>query len=444
MSGVFHGSVIQPVDSGYEDARTIFYGGVDRKPSMIVQAADVDDVVLAVKLAREKNLELAVRSGGHSVAGHGTTDGGLVIDLRRLKRLNVHTGQMHAWAETGLTAREFTVEAENHHVVVGFGDTGSVGIGGITLGGGIGYLSRLHGLTIDNVLAAEMVTADGQVIRADSKSNADLFWAIRGGGGNFGVVTRFQYRLQTSGPMYGGMLMLPATADVIRGCIQEASAAPDELSTIINIMPAPPMPMVPAEHHGRLIIMALVLYAGPPSSGEKILAPFRKLAAPIADLVRPLRYSEMFFPDNPDYHPTAVSENLFLNTVDAKCAQRIIEHLEQSDAAVRVVQLRVLGGAIDRVSNEATAYSHRGQPIMGNVAAFYSGADEKERRLAWVRELAQELRQGYTGAYVGFVGEPTAERIHDIYSQETWNRLVEVKRRYDPQNLFRRNHNISP
>src|SRR3990172_2240092 len=215
LRAVLKGRVIAPDDAGYDEARTIFYGGIDRRPALIVRTADSTDVGHVISLARETGLELAVRSGGHSNAGHSTTDGGIVLDLRDMKALAIDVDGRTAWAETGLTAGEYTAAAGAYGLATGFGDTGSVGIGGITLGGGVGYLVRKHGLTIDDLLAAEVVTADGQLLRANSESHPDLFWAIRGGGGNFGVATRFQFRLHDVYTIRGGMLILPATPDVI-------------------------------------------------------------------------------------------------------------------------------------------------------------------------------------------------------------------------------------
>jgi len=257
------GRVIEPRDPNYEEARQVFVGGVDRRPSHIVRAADAVDIACAVAFARETGLELAVRSGGHSGSGHGVTEGGIVIDLRDMHALEIDAESRTAWAETGLTAREYSVAANARGLATSFGDTGSVGIGGLTVGGGIGYLSRKQGLTIDSLVAADVVTADGALVRADSSSHPDLFWAIRGGGGNFGVATRFKYRLHEVGVVMGGMLMLPATPDVITSFIAAANAAPEELTTIANVMPAPPMSFVPAEHHGKLVIFALMVHAGP-------------------------------------------------------------------------------------------------------------------------------------------------------------------------------------
>ena len=282
------GRVIAPDDTGYDEARTVMLGGIDRRPAVIVKVADANDVAAVVSYARDTGLELAVRSGGHSASGHGVTEGGIVLDLSDMKALEIDVEGRTAWAETGLTAAEVTTALAAHGLALGFGDTGSVGIGGITLGGGVGFLGRKFGLTIDSLLAADVVTADGELLRADAETHPDLFWAIRGGGGNFGVATRFQYRLQVLPGIVGGMLLLPATADVVAGFIAAAEAAPDELSTIANVMPCPPMPFVPEERHGELVVMALMAYAGEAEAGERAIAPFRALGRPIADLLQPM------------------------------------------------------------------------------------------------------------------------------------------------------------
>jgi FAD/FMN-containing dehydrogenase len=245
-----------------------------------------------------------------------------VLDLSDMRALDIDVEQRTAWAQTGLTAGAYTTAVGTHGLATGFGDTGSVGIGGITLGGGVGYLTRKHGLTIDSLLAAEVVTAGGRLLRADDETNPDLFWAIRGGGGNFGVATRFQYRLHEVGTVVGGMLILPATPDVIASLVAEAEAAPEELSGIANIMPAPPMPFVPAEYHGKLVVMAILIHAGGGEAGQRAVTPFRALATPIVDMVRPMRYPEIYPPDPEGYHPTAVSRTLFVDSVDRAWPRR--------------------------------------------------------------------------------------------------------------------------
>lgn len=444
LRATLKGQVIAPGDAGYDEARTVFYGGVDRRPAVIVRAIDATDVSRVVSLARETGLELAVRSGGHSSAGHSVSDGGIVLDLREMKALDIDVNGHTAWAETGLTAGEYTNAVGAYGLATGFGDTGSVGIGGITLGGGVGYLVRKYGLTIDSLLAADIVTADGQFIRVDAETHPDLFWAIRGGGGNFGVVTRFQFRLYEVDTIVGGMLMLPATPDVIAAFIAEAEAAPEELSAIVNVMPAPPLPFVPEGYHGRLVIMALLCYAGEIGAGERAVAPFRALATPLVDMVRPMPYPEIYPPDDPDYHPTAVGHTMFIDAVNRSVAETIVAYLEASDAPMRVAQLRVLGGAMARVPADATAFAHRARRIMVNVAAFYEGPEDRAMRQAWVSDFAAVLRQGDDGAYVNFLGDEGEARVRGAYPGATWDRLRAVKARYDPTNLFRLNQNIPP
>jgi len=439
----FRGRVIGPADPGYDEARTIALGGIDRRPAVIVRVADTDDVLAGIALARETGLELAVRAGGHSGAAHGVVDGGIVLDLRDLSSLEIDVDGRTAWAGGGLTAGAYTVAVGQHGLATGFGDTGSVGIGGITLGGGVGYLVRKHGLTIDSLLAAEVVTADGQVIMADEDHHPDLFWAIRGGGGNMGVITRFRYRLHPVDTVVGGMLFLPATPEAIAGFIAASEAAPEDLSAIANVMPCPPMPFVPAEHHGTTVIFALMCFAGPAEEAEAAYAPFRALGTPLADLIRPTRYPELFPPDQEGYHPLAVTRTLYLDGFDVEDGRLILERIAASDAAMRVVQLRVLGGAAARVSEGATAYAHRTRRIMGNVASFYEGPDDRERRLAWVEALRRDLHPA-DGAYVNFLADEGVERVREAYPGATWERLAEVKRRYDPGNLFHLNQNVPP
>jgi FAD/FMN-containing dehydrogenase len=438
------GRVIGPDDAQYESARTVFPGGFDRRPALIARPRDASQVGRVISVAREAGLELAIRSGGHSGAGHGVVDGGVVLDLAEMRALELDPRARTAWAQTGLNAGEYTKLAGEHGLATGFGDTGSVGIGGLTLGGGVGFLTRAYGLTIDDLLAAEIVTADGEILEVDGERHPDLFWAIRGGGGNFGVATRFKFRLHEVPTVFGGMLVLPATVEVVRSFVAEAEAAPDELSTIANVMPAPPMPFIPSELHGQLAVVGLLCYAGPPEDGERALAPFRSLATPLADMVRPMAYPEIYPPDGDGFHPTAVSRTLFLDTVDQDVAETIVGYLRSSDAGMRVAQLRVLGGAMARVPAEATAFAHRKSRVMANVAAFYDGSEDKAFRKAWVDEFAAELRQDDVGAYVNFLTDDGPARIRAAYPGATWDRLSAIKARYDPANLFHGNFNIPP
>jgi FAD/FMN-containing dehydrogenase len=442
----FDGRVIAPDDPGYDQARGVFYGSFDRRPALIVRPADAAEVAAVVALARDSGLELAVRSGGHSLAGHGVSEGGIVLDLSAMRALDIDAEARTAWAQTGLTAGQYTAAAGAHGLATGFGDTGSVGIGGITLGGGVGYLVRKHGLTIDSLLAAEVVTADGELVTASEQEHPDLFWAIRGGGGNFGVATRFRYRLHRLDRVVGGMLMLPATAEVIAAFVAEAEAAPEELSAIANIMVAPPMPEIPEQAHGKPIVMALLCWAGEVEAGERAVARFRGLATPYADLVRPLPYPEIYqFTEGPGPDHEA-ARSLFLDAVDHPTAETIVERLRASTAPLAVAQLRVLGGAMARVPAGATAFAHRRRRIMAALGAVWEQPGEAEAAVhqAWVSGFAAALRQGDPGVYVNFLGDEGQARVREAYPGSTWERLAAVKRRYDPTNLFRLNQNVTP
>lgn len=438
------GHVTGPDDADYDAMRAVVYGGIDPRPAAIARVADAEDIAAVLAVARETGLPLAVRSGGHSGSGHSSVDGGIVIDVRDLNGLDIDPVARTAWAGSGVTAAQYSTAAAEHKLATGFGDTGSVGLGGLVTGGGVGYLARRDGLTIDNLLAAEIVTADGQLRNVDAEHEPDLFWAIRGAGSNFGVVTRFKLRLHELDGVVGGILVLPATAESIAGFIAAAEAAPEGLGTIANVMPCPPMPFVAEEHHGKLVNMAMVAYAGDAESGGRALAPFRALAEPIADLVRPIPYPEMFPPEDPDYHPKAVSRTMFIDHVDLPVARTIMDFLRTSDSPMRVSQLRVLGGATARVPVDATAYAHRNSRMMVNLAAFYETDEEKAQRQAWIAEFAAAISQGDTGRYVNFLSDDGEAGVRAAYPRNTYDRLASIKAVYDPENVFRVNHNIPP
>jgi FAD/FMN-containing dehydrogenase len=443
LEGSLKGEVVGPEDPGYDELRKVFFKGVDRRPAAIARVASADDVARVVTLARESGLELAVRSGGHSRAGYGTSEGGTVVDLSRMKALDIDADAKTAWVDTGITAGEYTTATGERGLATGLGDTGSVGIGGITLAGGIGFLARRNGLTIDDLLAAEVVTADGDVVHASEESEPDLFWAIRGGEGNFGIATRFHLRLHEISQIVGGMLILPATPEVIAGFLETAAAAPEELSTIASVMLAPPMPFVPEEVHGKPILMGVFAYAGPAAQGEAVLAPFRAIAEPLVDLVRPMRYPELYEGSEQEAR-FASGANFFADSLDSAGAEAILDQLPRSSAMMKAVQLRVLGGALGRVPNDATAFAHRDRGLFVNIAAMYADEGETDTHDAWVAGMADALGSDGAGGYVGFLGEEDEGTIRAAYPGPTWDRLREIKRRYDPANLFRLNHNIRP
>jgi FAD/FMN-containing dehydrogenase len=438
------GRVVTPEDPDYDQLRAVFYGDVDKRPAAIVRVANVEDVRRVIAMARDDGRELAVRSGGHSLLGHGTTDGGLVLDLRAMSAIDVDAEARTAWVETGATALQVTQALSKHGLAIGFGDAGSVGVGGITLGGGIGFLVRKFGMTIDSVLAAEVVTADGQHRRVDSQNEPDLFWALRGGGGNFGVVTRILFRLNPLPHFTGGTLILPATPETVAAFTAAALAAPDELSTIANVMVAPPMPFLPAEVRGRLVILASMAFAGDDDAAMQAIAPFRALATPLADMVKPAPYVTMYPPEDPTQRPTMISRTMLLNSLDAKPTRTLCEYLSRPHATMRAAQLRVLGGAMSRVPSDATAFAHRSKQLLMNVVAFYDGDLDRGEQDAWVMEFARAIQPRDDGAYVGFLGHDGPVRIRSAYPDRTLERLTRIKSHYDPTNLFRLNQNIAP
>jgi FAD/FMN-containing dehydrogenase len=436
------GDLITPDDPGYEEGRRVFLKGIDRRPSAIARVASTDDVARVVSVAREGGFELAVRSGGHSRAGHGTSDGGIVIDLAGLSDLEIDAGARTASVGPGVTAGEYTIATGEHGLATGLGDAPSVGIGGITVAGGIGFLVRKNGLTIDDLLSAEVVTADGDVVQVSQESEPDLFWAIRGGGGNFGVVTRLQLRLHEISEIVGGMLILPASPEVIVRFLEAAEGAPEELSAIANVMVAPPMPFLPTEAHGKPIVMASMAYVGPADEAEGVFAPFKALATPVADMVKPMRYPELYEEGGPEMQH-AVGRNFFAESIEPAAAEAILEQLQASTAMMKAVQLRVLGGAMARVPEDATAFRQRDHRLFANIAAAYVDPAETDTHQGWVAGVADGLGDSSAGGYVGFQGDEPEETVRASYGPN-WDRLRELKGRYDPDNLFRLNQNIPP
>lgn len=435
--------VLAPGDEGYEASRSLFLSWIDRRPTAIVKVTTAEEVGKVVVFAQEKGLELSVRSGGHSGAGHSVCNGGIVIDLSQMNRIEIDARGKTAWAETGMSAGHYTAATSEHGLATGFGDTGTVGIGGITLGGGIGFLVRKYGMTIDELLGAEVVTADGNIVKTDEEHFPDLFWAIRGGGGNFGVATKFKFRLREVDNVLGGMLFQPADPDAITNFIAEAESAPEELSVIANVVTAPPMPFIPAEFHGRPVIMSMLVFAGPVDQGELVVAKLRGVAKPFADMVRPMKYREMFGPDGP--HPTAASsKTMFMDRFDRSDAVSIVDALNESKATMAATQIRPLGGAMARVPSDATAYAYRDRRFMVNVAALFGDPKDSAPHEDWVQRLTDKMRKGDTAAYVNFIGDEGKERIHSAYPPRTYDRLASIKAKYDPKNIFLNNQNIRP
>jgi FAD/FMN-containing dehydrogenase len=443
---LFGARAIGPDDAGYDGARAVFSPAIDRRPALVVRPVDAAEVAEVVAFARTARLELAVRGGGHSAAGHGASDGGIVLDLSLMRTLSIGPDGRSAWAGAGLTAGEVTAATGTRGLTAGFGDSASVGIAGLTLGGGVGYLVRKLGLTTDQLEAAVIVTADGRLRRADAEQHPDLFWAIRGGGGNFGVVTGLRYRLSPIDLVTGGMLVLPATAEAIASFVDAARDASDELSTIVNVMPAPSAPFIPAEHHGEPVMMATLVHAGPAEAAERELAPFRGgLARPILDTVGLIPYPKMLEQEAPNGpRPFSSMHTMFVDAIDRDVAATILELLRCSTAQMPVAQFRVLGGAMARVPSHATAFAHRSSPIMLTLTALYPSLAEAPAHEVWLAGAASALAQADRGAYVNFLGDEGDDRVRSAYPGRTWERLAAIKSKYDPANLFHLNQNVPP
>ncbi|MEA2519723.1 MAG: hypothetical protein QOF49_1803 [Chloroflexota bacterium] len=440
-----NGSVILPSDRAYDAAREVHNTRYDRRPVVVVNAADASDVARTINFAVETGLELAVRSGGHSIAGHSTVDGGILLDLAAMKGLFIDPDRRLAWAQPGLTAGDVSVAAAAHGLAVPFGDTASVGIGGLTTGGGIGFLVRKHGLTIDNLVAAELVTSDGRIRTVDEQRHPDLFWAIRGGGGNVGVVTRFVYRLVEVDTVVGGGLILPATADNIAGLIAAAKVAPDDLSLISFVMYCPPLPFVPAERVGELVILVLGVSTGSAEAGQAAWAPIRALAEPIADLVGPMPYPAIYKLTEEGGLPGRSSiKSWFADDLDVAEAEAIVGFMRRAPSPMSMTQLRVFGGAMARVAPDATAFAQRDAGVMVAAMAMFAEDGDAPAADAWTAEFTAAFAARATGVYANFLGAEGDDRIRAAYPHGAYERLAAIKQRHDPTNLFRRNQNVRP
>ena len=440
-----HGSIVLPGSPDYDEARQVHNANADRRPALIVRAADAADVALTVSLARESGLELSIRGGGHSLAGYGTNEGGIVLDLGAMKGLHIDPDRRLAWAQPGLTAGEYTVAAAAHGLATPFGDTGSVGISGLTLGGGIGWLVRKYGLAIDALVAVEIVTADGRQVTASEDSHPDLFWAVRGGGGNFGVVTRFQFKLYPVGEVLGGALFMPATRDVLRSLVPIAANAPEELSTISFLMPIPPAPFVPAELVGTPSLVVMFVWAGDPAAGQAAIQPFREVATPLIDMAMPMPYPGIYqLTSQAEQRSLAVHRSRFLSTLDDAAVDAILEATAAPSSPMTMIQLRVLGGAMARVGADETAFAHRDAEVMALIITLYDDPATEPAHRAWTEALHEALAPNSVGVYSNFLEAEGDERIRAAYPAGTYERLADVKRRYDPSNLFRLNQNIRP
>jgi FAD/FMN-containing dehydrogenase len=441
----FGGELIWPGRPDYEAARLVENAAFDRRPALVARARGADDVAAVIRFGRASGLPLAVRSGGHSIAGHSTGDGVVVLDVSALNRLEIDPAARTAWCGPGLQAGSYTATADTFGLATPFGDHGTVAVGGITLGGGIGWLVRRDGLTIDSLLAVELVTADGESLVASAADQPDLFWALRGGGGNFGVVTRLKLALHPIDTVLHGSILLPSSPATIRRLLEIAHAAPDELTLMPGVMAIPPMDEVPSEHHGRLGLFIDLLWAGPTAAGLAAISGLRSLGAILLDTVTEKRYPDLFPP--PSGNRSAwTSRSLFIDRFDDETIEVIERQISSAPPGDALAIFRVLGGAASRVPNDATAYSWRDKSILLWIISD-TGTDDATRMpemTAWATSFQEELRAFGSATYVNFMADEGSAAVASAYAPTTWARLREVKRRYDPDNVFQLNQNIPP
>jgi FAD/FMN-containing dehydrogenase len=443
--------VIDPGDAGYDAARAIWNGAVDRRPACIARCTGVADVVAAVRFARERDLVVAVRAGGHGVGGHALCDGGLVIDLSPMKGIRVDPAARTARADAGVLWGELDRETQLHGLATVGGIVTHTGIAGLTLGGGLGWLMRKHGATVDNLLSVDLVTAEAEILTASGDANPDLFWGIRGAGGNFGVVTSFEYRLHPLGPIVlAGPIYHPLedAREVLASYREFIATAPDELTTIFELSTAPPVPFLPREVHGKPIVMVGACYAGAPEDGIEAVRPLKELGNPIVDLLEPKLYTalqSMFDPAVPHgWHRHWRSVELPVLTDDA--IDTLVEHASAQTSPTSYCIVFQLGGALARTGEDETAFSQRDAGHNVNINAVWTEDDpDGERHVAWARDFFSALQPHACGrVYLNFLGDEGAERVRDAYGDRQHERLVELKRAYDPTNFFRRNQNVEP
>jgi FAD/FMN-containing dehydrogenase len=445
----FSGDVIRPSDPRYGAARTLWNAIVDRRPVLIARPRTAEDVATAILGARDAGLEIAVRCGGHSLSGQSMSEGGLTIDLSAMNAVVVDPSAATARVGGGALLNDVGEAAAPHALTMPFGHVSHTGVGGLTLGGGIGWVMRRYGLAIDALRSAVLVTAEGAAVRASDDENPDLFWALRGGGGNFGVVTEFEFDLYPFGPeALAGMIVhsLEDAAEVVRFSRDFMETAPDELTVFETFMTAPPEEPFPAELQGRPALALGVLYAGPIAAGERVLRPLRAFGRPALDLVGPMpavAIQQMLDPTAPHGMRNYTRSHWLSELPDAAIDEQVRLHAEVPSAMSLIINGR-MGGAVQRVSTEATAFGHRdANRLLLAVSAWWEGDDAEQ--IAWGKRVFDAMTPyGSGGVYVNFVEDEGHDRVRAGYADDIWRKLVSVKDRWDPDNVFHLNANIPP
>jgi FAD binding domain-containing protein/berberine-like enzyme len=450
LGASFDGELVPPDGATYDRHRAVWNGSIDRHPALIARCTRASDVSAAVTFARRTGLSLAIKGGGHSFPGQSVCDDGIVVDLGEMKGVDIDPRARTARVEAGVLLGELDRETQAHGLAVPAGIVTHTGLAGLTLGGGIGWLQRKYGLTIDQLLSVDLITAEGELVKASETENADLFWGVRGGGGNFGVVTEFEFRLNPLGPnLVAGPVFWPIeeSPDVLRFYRDWIAGAPDELMTIVIHRKAPPLPFIPPELHGKPVVAVVCCYAGSVEEGEAVIAPLKAFGSPVLDLCEPkpfLEHQAMFDPSFPHgqwYYMRACDvAGLTDEVIDIT-----VEHAMRIRSPLTAFPIWQMGGAISRVGEDETAFSGRGAGHTFNITAATAGRDGFDEEREWVRDFWSALEPHHTsGVYVNFLMNEGEDRVREAYGAQKYDRLKALKRRYDPGNLFRLNQNIPP
>jgi FAD/FMN-containing dehydrogenase len=445
----FAGELVRPGSATYDEHRAVWNGSIDRSPALIARCAGAADVVSALRFARRTQLPVAVRGGGHSFPGHSVCDDGLVVDLRPMSAIEVDPERRTVRAQAGVLLGELDGATQARGLAVPAGIVTHTGLSGLTLGGGIGWLMRKHGLTIDQLLSVRLITAEGEAVVASENSNPDLFWGLRGGGGNFGVVTEFEFRLNPvgpivlAGPVFWPMADSPKLLRFYRDWIADA---PDELMTIVIHRKAPPLDFVPSELHGEPVVSVVCCYAGPVSDGERVVAPLKAFGSPVLDLCQPKPYVEHQATFDPSFRH---GRWYYMRACDvAELTDEVIdvtvEHASRISSPLTAFPIWQMGGAVARQPDEETAFNGRAAGYTFNITAMTETAAGFDEEREWVRDFWSALEPWHSTVYVNFLMEEGEARIRQAYGESKYERLKALKRRYDPENVFRLNQNISP
>jgi FAD/FMN-containing dehydrogenase len=449
LKTALRGQFVGPGEAAYDEARTIWNAMIDRRPGAVVRCAGAADVVRAVRFARDHDLELSIRAGGHNIAGSAVREGALLIDLTPMKSVRVDPGSKTARVEPGVLLGEFDNEAQAFGLATPLGINSTTGVAGLTLGGGFGWTSRKLGMSVDNLLSVDIVTADGELRRASESENADLFWAVRGGGGNYGIVTSFEFRLHPVGPeVLSGLIFYPQekAAELLPRYRRVVAEAPDELTCWVVLRKAPPLPFLPEDVHGTDVIIFAACYTGDMAEGEKAVAPLRAMGEPIADVISPhpftgwqAAFDPLLTPGARNYWKSHDFTELSEGLTDA-----VLDYAGRLPSPECEIFIGHLGGAVNRVAPDATAYPHRDADFIMNVHTRWQDSKQDSECVQWSRDLFEATKPFATGGvYVNFLTEDEAERLSGAYGANL-DRLAAIKAKYDPENRFRANQNIAP